>query len=47
LYPIILYPTVIPKDAKETDNHPAFHASLIKAKDEGKFLTYVVLLYIN
>ncbi|CAG8609296.1 9150_t:CDS:10, partial [Funneliformis caledonium] len=34
LYPIILYPTVIPKDTKETEVHPAFHASLIKAKDE-------------
>ncbi|GES89872.1 vacuolar protein sorting-associated protein vps13 [Rhizophagus clarus] len=40
LYPIILYPTVIPKDAKETDAHPAFHASLIKAKDESHGVIY-------
>lgn len=43
LYPIILYPSVIPKDAKETDAHPAFHVSLIKAKDECKFLTLFFL----
>ncbi|CAI2166885.1 9593_t:CDS:10 [Funneliformis geosporum] len=40
LYPIILYPTVIPKDTKETDVHPAFHASLIKAKDESHGVIY-------
>ncbi|CAG8707212.1 4974_t:CDS:2, partial [Acaulospora morrowiae] len=37
LCPIILYPTVIPKDTKETEIHPAFQTSLIKAKDECKF----------
>ncbi|EXX73461.1 Vps13p [Rhizophagus irregularis DAOM 197198w] len=40
LYPIILYPSVIPKDAKETDAHPAFHVSLIKAKDESHGVIY-------
>nr|CAG8504476.1 8535_t:CDS:10 [Entrophospora candida]CAG8514013.1 6898_t:CDS:10 [Entrophospora candida] len=41
LYPIILYPTMIPKDEKETDTHPAFHAALIKAKDESHGVVYI------
>ncbi|CAG8815851.1 13366_t:CDS:2, partial [Dentiscutata erythropus] len=41
LYPIILYPTVVPKDSKEIEVHPAFHTSLIKAKDESHGVTYI------
>lgn len=38
LYPILLYPSVIPKDGKELEVHPSFQASVIVLKDEGKFL---------
>ena len=35
LYPILLYPSVIPKDGKELEVHPSFQASVIVLKDEG------------
>ncbi|KAF0534769.1 vacuolar protein sorting-associated protein 13 [Gigaspora margarita] len=41
IYPIILYPTVIPKDTNDSELvHRAFHASLTKAKDESHGVTY-------
>ncbi|CAG8450182.1 1456_t:CDS:10 [Cetraspora pellucida] len=41
IYPIILYPTVIPKDVSESEQiHPAFQASLTKAKDESHGVIY-------
>ncbi|KAG9302115.1 hypothetical protein G9A89_020549 [Geosiphon pyriformis] len=41
LYPIILYPTVIPKDTKEKESLPSFHATLIKAKDDSHGVIYI------
>lgn len=35
LYPILLYPSVIPKDGKDLEVHPSFQASVIVLKDEG------------
>ena len=35
LYPILLYPSVIPKDGKELEVHPSLQASVIVLKDEG------------
>lgn len=35
LYPILLYPSVIPKDGKELEVHPSFQACVIVLKDEG------------
>lgn len=35
LYPIILYPTNIPKDGKELEAHPTLQASVIVLKDES------------
>ncbi|CAG8629647.1 9806_t:CDS:10, partial [Dentiscutata heterogama] len=41
IYPIILYPTVIPKEANDSELvHPAFHASLTKAKDDSHGVIY-------
>lgn len=41
LYPIVLYPTVVPKDTKETEIHPTLHASLIRVKDDAHGILYV------
>lgn len=34
LYPILLYPSVIPKDGKELEVHPSLQASVIILKDD-------------
>lgn len=34
IFPIVLYPTVVPKDGKELDIHPTLQASVIRSKDE-------------
>lgn len=36
LYPILIYPSVIPKDGKELEVHPSLQASVIVLKDEGE-----------
>lgn len=36
LYPILLYPSVIPKDSKELEIRPSLQASAIVLKDEGE-----------
>ena len=33
LFPIILYPTVVPKDGKELESHPTLQASVAILKD--------------
>lgn len=40
LYPILLYPSVIPKDGKELEIHPSLQASAIVLKDESHGVTY-------
>ncbi|ORY90221.1 hypothetical protein BCR35DRAFT_261800 [Leucosporidium creatinivorum] len=40
LYPILLYPSVIPKDGKELEVHPSLQASVIILKDEAHGVTY-------
>ncbi|SCV68005.1 BQ2448_126 [Microbotryum intermedium] len=40
LYPILLYPSVIPKDGKELEVHPSLQASVIILKDESHGVTY-------
>lgn len=34
IFPIVLYPTVVPKDGKELDVHPTLQASVIRSKDD-------------
>ncbi len=37
LFPIVLYPTVVPKDGKELDSHPTLQLSVAILKDEGEW----------
>ncbi|KAH3685434.1 hypothetical protein WICPIJ_003592 [Wickerhamomyces pijperi] len=47
IYPIILYPTVVPQSTKEMNNHPAFSGSVSRVKDDSHgvlFIKYATLL---
>ncbi|KAI5965822.1 VPS13 [Candida pseudojiufengensis] len=47
IFPIVLYPTVIPNSGKELNDHPAFSASICKVKDDAHgvlFLKYATVL---
>lgn len=41
LFPIVLYPTVIPKDGKDLEVHPTLQASVIMLKDESHGVTHI------
>lgn len=41
LFPIILYPTVVPKDGKELESHPTLQLSIAMLKDDQHGVTYV------
>lgn len=41
LFPIVLYPTVVPKDGKDLEVHPTLQASVIRLKDETHGVTHV------
>lgn len=46
-FPIILYPSVVPKSGKEMNNHPSFSASICKVKDDSHgvlFIKYATIL---
>lgn len=47
IFPIIIYPTVVPKSGKEMNNHPSFSASICKVKDDSHgvlFIKYATVL---
>lgn len=47
IFPIIVYPTVVPKSGKEMDSHPSFSASVCKVKDDSHgvlFIKYATVL---
>lgn len=47
LFPIVLYPTVVPKSGKEMNSHPSFSGSICKVKDESHgvvFIKYATVL---
>lgn len=47
IYPILLYPTVVPKTGREMDLRPAFRAALTQAKDDSHgvfFVKYATIL---
>ena len=47
IFPIILYPTVVPKTGKEMEAHPIFHAMVTRVKDDSYgvfYLKYATLL---
>lgn len=37
IFPIILYPSVVPKTGKEIDTHPSVHFEITRVKDDCKF----------
>ncbi|KAF8254179.1 hypothetical protein K440DRAFT_652243 [Wilcoxina mikolae CBS 423.85] len=41
IFPIILYPSVVPKTGKEMDVHPSIHASATLVNDESYGVTYI------
>ncbi|RDW42663.1 hypothetical protein B0I73DRAFT_150485 [Yarrowia lipolytica] len=41
IYPIVLYPSVVPMSGKELDNHPTFSASLCKVRDDSHGVIYI------
>ncbi|EPQ26496.1 uncharacterized protein PFL1_05818 [Pseudozyma flocculosa PF-1] len=41
LFPIVLYPTAIPKDGKELEVHPTLQASVIMLKDQTHGVTHI------
>ncbi|RLV92227.1 Vacuolar protein sorting-associated protein 13 [Spathaspora sp. JA1] len=47
IFPIIIYPSVIPKTGRELNNHPSFSGSICRVKDESHgvlFIKYATIL---
>lgn len=47
IFPIVIYPSVVPKSGKEMNNHPSFSASVCKVKDDLHgvlFIKYATVL---
>jgi vacuolar protein sorting-associated protein 13A/C len=47
LYPIIFYPTVVPKDEKDLESHPTLQGSVIVLKDESSYLSSTRLAFVS
>ncbi|TWU78464.1 hypothetical protein ED733_008917 [Metarhizium rileyi] len=41
IFPMVLYPSVVPKKANEVDAHPSLHAMVSRVKDESYGVTYI------
>ncbi|KAI9846000.1 MAG: hypothetical protein M1837_004406 [Sclerophora amabilis] len=41
IYPLILYPSVVPKTGKEMEIHPIFHAMVTRVKDDSYGVIYI------
>ncbi|KAI9780763.1 MAG: hypothetical protein M1839_006551 [Geoglossum umbratile] len=41
IFPIILYPSVVPKTGKEMEIHPSFHAMVTRVKDDSFGVLYI------
>lgn len=41
IFPIILYPSVVPKSGKELDTHPVLHTAITRVKDESYGVQYI------
>ncbi|KAG6037900.1 hypothetical protein E4U41_004657 [Claviceps citrina] len=41
LFPLVLYPSVVPKKANEVDAHPSLHAMVSRVKDDSYGVTYI------
>lgn len=41
LFPMVLYPSVVPKQAQEVETHPSLHAMVTRVKDDSYGVLYV------
>lgn len=41
IYPIVLFPSVVPKTSREMENHPAFSASITRVRDDSHGVLYI------
>ncbi|KAK6332723.1 hypothetical protein TWF696_002747 [Orbilia brochopaga] len=41
IFPILLYPSVVPKTGKEMDVHPSFHTAVTRVKDDSYGVLYI------
>ncbi len=41
IFPIILYPSVVPKNTRETEAHPSVHAMITRVKDDSYGVVYI------
>lgn len=41
IFPMILYPSVVPKNTKETEAHPSVHAMITRVKDDSYGVIYI------
>ncbi|KAH6673104.1 putative vacuolar protein sorting-associated protein 13 [Halenospora varia] len=41
IFPMILYPSVVPKNTKETESHPSVHVQLTRVKDDSYGVLYI------
>jgi len=41
IFPMILYPSVVPKNSKETESHPSVHVMVTRVKDDSYGVIYV------
>ncbi len=41
IFPILLYPSVVPKTGKEMEAHPIFHAMITRVKDDSYGVMYI------
>ena len=41
IFPILLYPSVVPKTGKEMEAHPAFHTALTRVRDDSYGVLYI------
>lgn len=41
IFPMILYPSVVPKNTKETESHPSIHAMVTRVKDDSYGVLYI------
>lgn len=41
IFPMILYPSVVPKNTRETESHPSVHAMITRVKDDSYGVLYI------
>lgn len=41
IFPMILYPSVVPKNTKESESHPCMHAMITRVKDDSYGVVYI------